>query len=242
MHASVLGAYPQLAAFVEAEWRAHMADDFAALATTPASGIAAYCQAFRADRALFTMDCLLALAHGTLDAATRARCTAAWQAAKSEHPAMPFSLHKAMLQEVVRTTGDAAARDGAQALLVQLAGVDTPKAAEIRAAMRPLLKARFGAALASSGGGDWIVPFTLAGQPMALHVDTGGMGGGFRYYVRPRVPGGLVAAMGVSYETALGLPAFAFDLLRSDRCAGQVAAWDARLARLVAALGGEAAP
>lgn len=239
MHASALAAFPQLSAFVIGEWQAHQADDFTALAAVPSSGIVAYCHAMRADRALFTGDTLLALARGTLDDATRARCVAGWQAAKTAHPAMSVSLHKAMLKEGVRTTADPAVRARVEQVLASFATVDTPKAAAIRAAMRPFLARRFGAALKSSGGGDWSLPFDLAGEPMALHVDTGGMGGGFRYYVRKRVPGGLVASPGVSYETALGLPGFAYDLLRSDRCDEQLAQWDARLACLLAALGSE---
>ena len=239
MQASALAAFPQLSPFVDAEWRAHLADDFTSLAALPSGGIVAYCHAFRAERALFTLDTLLAFAHGTLDAATRARCVAVWQAARAAHPATPFSLHKAMLKEGLRTTADPTLRARGEALLAQLQGVDTPKAAEIRASMKPLLAQRFGVALKSSGGGDWTLPFDLAGEPMALHVDTGGMGGGFRYYVRKRVPGGLVASPGVSYETALGLPTFGFDLLRSDRCGEQIAQWDSRLGRLLAALGEE---
>ena len=228
---------PKLGAFVADEWAAHVADDFAALAATPSGGIVACCHAFRDDRALFTQEVLVAMAHGTLPEDRRARVTAAWGAAQQAHSVPPpASLHKLMLKEALRTSQDPVLRAQIEDALQRLVGIDSPKAAEIRAAMKPALVRLFGKGLASSGGGDWRVPLEVRGEPWALHVDTGGMGGGFSYYLRPRVAGGTAHHPGLSYEQALGLPAFKFDLLRTDRLETQLALWAARLEKLVRAL------
>jgi len=239
MLSPILARFPALDPFVASEWRAHVADDFKALAATPSSGIVAYCHAFRADPAFYTLETLLAFARGTLDDATRARFVEGWQAARNAHPPIFIPLHKAVLKEGLRTATDPAVRAQVEATLARLADVEMPKAAAIRAAMKPILARQLGSALKSHGGGDWIATFALAGKPMALHVDTGGMGGGFRYGVHASEAGRLAPHPGVSYEMALGLPAFKFDLLRSDCFDEQMAQWDTRLARLLAALAGQ---
>jgi hypothetical protein len=239
---TVLTAFPALGPFVDAEWVAHVGDDFADLARTPSNCIVAYCDVFRADRALFTLDTLRGFAHGTLPDAVDERIGALWRSASERRPAMAIVHRKAMLKEALRMAPDPALREKAAAALAALDGVDTPKAADLRAAMKPIVERLFGRPLASSGTGDWVVPFEVGLQPMELRVDTGGMSRGFRYFVRQRVPGGLAASAGLSYESALGFADFPFEQLRTDRLDEQLGQWATRLERLVAALGTDSAP
>lgn len=236
MRPTVLAAFPVLAPFVDAEWAAHVADDFADLARTPSNSIVAYCDVFRADRALFTLDTLRGFAHGTLPEALDERIQALWHSASERRPAMPIVHRKAMLKEALRTATDPALREKVAAALAALDGIDTPKAADLRAAMKPVVVRLFGKPLASSGAGDWVVPFEAGSRPMELHVDTGGMSRGFRYCVRQRGPGGLAASPGVSYESALGFAEFPFEQLRTDQLDEELGRWAARVERLVAAL------
>lgn len=237
MHPTPLSWYPQFVPFVEAEWRAHFADDFAELARTPSEGIAAWCAALRADRALFTSDALLAHASGTDDDATRARYHDAWRRAREGNPGGgPWFMRKALLAEGMRQAPDPAVRAQCATALEKLAGIDTPKAAQVRAAMKPVVQRLFGGPLASSGGGDSSVPFEAGGTAMQLVVDTGGMARGFRYFIRPSQRPGFPMLLGIAYETLLGLPGFPWDMLRTDRLDAQIGLWAERLERLVSVL------
>jgi len=232
--ATALAVYPELAPFVLDEWRAHFADDFAALALTPSLPMAGQCQAFRDDRAAFTLEAVMAHALGTDSAEQRQRFYAHTMAGGAlRSSGAPVFLRKAFLAEQVKHGHSEEARAAAAAELASLAGVDTPKAAEVRSALNGVLKRLFGGKLASEGGGDWGLGFEWDGVAIKLGVDTGGMGRGFRYEFRPPRRPGTPAPTWFNYETLLGLPNHGWDGLRTDRLDAQIALWASRLERML---------
>lgn len=230
-----LATFPELGAYVESQWRAHVADGFAELARTPSGALQALIESLRAEPGLCTVESLMELARGDENSDVRRRM--------QQPPGLAFMgaggpvfLRKAYLAEAIKRAPDDATREAFAAELASLAGVDTPKAPQVRSALNAVLKDLLGQKLASRGGGEWALDLDFDGTPVKLWVDTGGMARGFRYELWPPRRPGEVMPVRINCETVLGLPGFAWDALRTDRLDEQVAMWSGRLRELLEAM------
>jgi hypothetical protein len=208
---------PELRPRVETAWRAHSADDFRRLASVPSTPVVTACTAFLADRATYDLDFLMCLAEGTLpEDAARALWKITQEIQRGQIWLNGYSMAKTELRLWLRHARSPEEHAHVESQLKQLAGIDTPKASEIRRALKPLLASEFGTKLASEAGGVWTALLNGTAGPFELELDFGGFERGLRWALRvpARYPHNYPVC--VSYEDALGFRSSGWNLLRTD--------------------------
>ena len=216
---------PELLPHIEGEWQGHIADDFLRLSEVPSGTVAAMAEVFRSNRNKYDVTFLMRYAKSELIAEERNTLWSEYLAVMSEgryrykpiaewKPGFKYKMdNQQWLPEEVKQLED---------VWRQLSQVDTPKAADIRRALKPILSREFGTKLTSQKGGIWAAPMSIDGLPLSLIFDFGGFSKGFRYelWLPLKLERSLRAQL--SYESALGFNTPPWDLLRTDLLSEQL--------------------
>lgn len=210
---------PELLPYIEAEWQSHIADDFSRLSEVPSGAVAATSDVFNRNRSKYDLTFLMRYAKSELSTDER---TALWSEylevmSKEKYRYKPIAEWKPGFKYRL-DNGEWLPEEKKQLeeIWVQLSQVDTPKAADIRKALKPILSREFGTNLTSQEGGIWSAPMSINGLPLSLVFDFGGFSKGFMYELW--LPLKLERSMRarISYESALGFNDPAWDLVRTD--------------------------
>jgi len=214
---SMLSLMPELTGFVQSEWEFHLRDRLSTLWEPPSGPLRAMCDVFLTDPEKYDLAFLMKYAKRTLSEEERENLWRLYESQKCKHMGyQPLSWYKLALEYRLKTTTSDLDRAETEARLNRYAGVDTPKATEIRKVLNPLLKKELGSQPKSTGGGEWRMPVSIHGVELALFFDFGRFARGFDYGILFPLANTRGVRPVLSYERLLGFRSTDWDLVRTD--------------------------
>ena len=216
---------PELLPHIEAEWQSHIADDFLRLSEIPSGAVAATAEIFRRNTSKYDVTFLMRYVKSEISVEERAILWNEYLTVVNEgrYRYKPIAEWKPGFKYKM-DNGEWSPEEmkRLKEFWRQLSQVDTPKATDVRKALKPILSREFGTKLTSQKGGIWVAPMSVNGLPLSLVFDFGGFSKGFRYelWLPLKLEQSLRARL--SYESALGFNTSPWDLVRTDHLSEQL--------------------
>lgn len=213
----MLNELPFISSWIEDEWKYHLENDFEALEAIPCGAIRGYCAMFSAVEDYRDIEFLMKFSKREISEEENHKLFLSQQEYKRKSiDNEPISHLKAALTNYLKNDPESEASGYIKEFLETVKNLETPKAKDIRAAMKPLLKEKYGVSLKSTGGGLWECILGSDDVPIRLSIDFGGFSQGFRYSLYFPHKDVNKRSIDTSYESLLGFFYNPMDLLRTD--------------------------